>query len=227
VSKTIYISPSTQEHNLGVLDYDTEEKRMNQVADVVCKCLDASKIKYYRNKPEMTLAQVVNDSNSKKVDFHFAIHSNAGKTPNTAQGSEVHIFSKGGDAEKFAKIIYEKISVLTPSADRGIKVSPQLYELKNTNAKTALIEVAFHDSTKDARFIIDNIVQIGVELARGICEFFNEQFINPYASPTPPATNPVAKYRVQIGAFASLDSAKALRDKAIKAGFKDAFVNDK
>jgi N-acetylmuramoyl-L-alanine amidase len=211
-----YISPSTQEHNVGVGKYGTEEKRMNEIADVVCKCLTASGVQYFRNRPEMTLGEVVRDSNSKKVDFHFAIHSNAGG----GQGCEVHIFQKGGEAERFAKIVYSRISALTPVADRGIQVSPQLYEVNKTLAPTALIEVSFHDDSKDATFIVDHIHQIGVELAKGICEFAKTPFVNPYAT----ASETVSKYKVQVGAFANLDNAKALLEEVKKAGFTDAFI---
>ena len=76
MAKIVYLSPSTQENNKGVGSYGTEEKRMNEISDVVEKVLKAHGIKVYRNKPSMSLSQVVMDSNSKKPDIHFAIHSN-------------------------------------------------------------------------------------------------------------------------------------------------------
>ena len=47
----------------------------------------------------MTLQQVVADSNAKKPDLHFALHSNAGG----GSGAECWISAKGGQAEQFAK----------------------------------------------------------------------------------------------------------------------------
>ncbi len=40
----VYLSPSTQENNIGIGGYGTEEKRMNQVADVVERLLKSSGI---------------------------------------------------------------------------------------------------------------------------------------------------------------------------------------
>jgi len=167
----IYISPSTQEHNVGAGDYGTEEFRMNQVADVVCSELTKYGIEWRRNKPEMTLQQVVADSNAYGPDIHFAIHSNA-SAEKKARGAEVHIYGKGGERERFAKIVYEKIAALTPTADRGVFISPHLYELAKTKAQAALIEIAFHDNPDDARFIQENIQRIGIALAEGIREYF-------------------------------------------------------
>lgn len=76
--KSIYLSPSTQENNVGAGSYGTEEQRMNQVADVIQKVLERHGVRVYRNKPEWPLSQVVVDSNAKKPDVHFAVHSNAG-----------------------------------------------------------------------------------------------------------------------------------------------------
>lgn len=172
----IYISPSTQEKNLGAGNYGTEEQRMNEIADVVCKCLTSSGISWDRNSPEMTLQEVVEDSNAKKPDIHFAIHSNAGG----GRGTEVLIYALGRASEVFAKIIYGKMAPLTPSQDRGIKVRTDLYELRKTTAQACLIEIAFHDNEEDAKFITENIQQIGAALAQGICEYFKVPFKDPY-----------------------------------------------
>lgn len=166
---TIYISPSTQERNVGYGKYGTEEARMNQIADVVCKYLDDTDIVYYRNDPRMTLSHVINDSNSKKPDVHLAIHSNAGG----GTGAECWVYDLSGEHYKFAKIIYGKISAITPMKDRGIKVGTHLGELRSTKAPACLIEIAFHDRKEDAEWIINNITLIGTELAKGICEYFN------------------------------------------------------
>lgn len=215
---SIYISPSTQEHNIGVGGYGSEEMRMNQIADVVCKCLEASKVTHYRNKPNMSLAQVVADSNSKNVDIHFAIHSNAGG----GRGAEVHVYRLGEASEKFAHTVYSKLSPLTPSADRGIKVSPKLYELNATKAQAALLEVAFHDNPADAAFIMNNIQNIGVALAEGICQFFSIPFVNPYAVPAPAPVSDTL-YRVQVGAYRNKANAVAMANRLRAAGY-DALI---
>ena len=59
MSKSVYLSPSMQENNVGVLNYGTEETRMNQIADVVQKVLQDYGVDVYRNRPEWSLGQAV------------------------------------------------------------------------------------------------------------------------------------------------------------------------
>jgi N-acetylmuramoyl-L-alanine amidase len=76
MSKIVYLSPSTQEKNIGAGNFGTEEYRMGLICNITEKVLKCHGVTVYRNKPEMTLAQVVIDSNKKNPDIHFAIHSN-------------------------------------------------------------------------------------------------------------------------------------------------------
>ncbi len=81
MGKSIYLSPSAQENNIGVLNYGDEERRMNEFCDKLIWYLNKGKgdIAIYRNDPSMSLTQIIEDSNAKSPDFHFSIHSNAGK----------------------------------------------------------------------------------------------------------------------------------------------------
>lgn len=170
---TIYLSPSAQENNIGYDNYGSEERRMNQITDVIIRYLDETEVIYYRNDPNMTLNQIINDSNSKNPDTHLAIHSNAGG----GTGAECWIYDWGGEDERFARIIYNKISNITPMEDRGIKIGPHLAELNGTIAPACLIEIAFHDRPEDAIWIMNNIDLIGRELAKGIVEYFGLDFV--------------------------------------------------
>lgn len=170
---SVYISPSTQEKNIGAGDYGTEEKRMNQVANYVVAELRRFGVTVYRNNPEMTLLQIVKDSNLKKPDLHFAIHSNAGG----ARGGEVYCHRFGGVGEKLARNVYRYLELLTPVADRGVKEGynfygpgKHMYELAETNAPAALVEIDFHDSPKAADWIMEHVEAIGIALARGVLE---------------------------------------------------------
>ncbi|NLB54940.1 MAG: N-acetylmuramoyl-L-alanine amidase, partial [Lentisphaerae bacterium] len=174
MSKTVYLSPSMQEENIGVGDYGTEEKRMNAVCDVVQNVLQKHGVTTYRNRTDMTLREIVSDSNSKKPDIHLAIHSNAGGSSNAgrARGAEVYCYRFGGEGERLARAVYDRISAITPSSDRGVKESHShfgpgrpLYETAKTIAPAALVEIAFHDNLEDAAWIINNTKLIGTELA--------------------------------------------------------------
>ena len=197
MSKTVYLSPSMQEENIGVGDYGTEEKRMNAVCDVVQNVLQKHGVTTYRNRTDMTLREIVSDSNSKKPDIHLAIHSNAGGSSNAgrARGAEVYCYRFGGEGERLARAVYDRISAITPSSDRGVKESHShfgsgrpLYETANTTAPAALIEIAFHDNPEDANWIIYNIELIGTELARGVLDYFGIKYIKEEKPKTPEET---------------------------------------
>lgn len=218
MSKSVYLSPSTQESNMGTGDYGTEEGRMNQVADVTERVLKEHGITVYRNKPEMTLSQVVADSNSRKPDIHFAIHSNAGG----GRGCEVYCHKFGGNGEKLAKAVYSELSPLTPTGDRGVHEGynfygpgKHMYELAYTNSPAALVETAFHDNQSDAQWIINNLEDIGIALAKGVLDYFGIQYV---PTTQKPETNAKC-YRVQIGAYNIKANAEVLLAKLKAAGF--------
>lgn len=183
MSKSVYLSPSTQENNIGVSNYGTEEQRMNEVCDIVQKHIIHHGITVFRNRPGMTLKQVVADSNAKDPIIHFAIHSNANN--GKSRGCEIYCHRFGGEGERLARSVYNEIEPITPSTDRGIKEGANffgqgkpLYELAYTHAPAALIEIAFHDQADDATWILNNIEPIGIAIAKGIINYFGIAWID-------------------------------------------------
>lgn len=181
MKKSVYLSPSTQEYNQGYGGYGTEEQRMNEVADVTQQALERHGLTVCRNRPEWKLPQVVADSNAKRPNVHLAIHSNAGG----GRGCEVYCHRFGGDGEKLARAVYEELSPLTPTVDRGVKEGynffgpgVHMYELAETNAPAALVEIAFHDNPDDAQWLISHIEEIGAALAKGILKYFNLPYLD-------------------------------------------------
>lgn len=151
--------------------------RMNELTDIIEPALRSAGLVVYRNKPEMTLKEVVKHSNSLKPDVHFAIHSNAFNTK--VRGLEVFCHRFGGEGERLARIIYNKLEPLTPTKDRGVKEGANfygegkhLYELSNTIAPAALVEIAFHDNPEDAKWIINNMGIIADAIVQGIFVYF-------------------------------------------------------
>lgn len=181
--KSIYLSPSTQENNVGAGSYGTEERRMNEIMDLIENQLRGKYI-LYRNRPEMSLRQVVADSNAKSPDLHFALHSNAGGS----LGTECWICARGGQAEKFANLLYKKVGALTPTADRGVKVSTSLYEVNKTRAPAVILEIDFHDNAQAAQWIIDNKTAVAHACVQAIMEFFGD------AVPEQPEEKPTEKW---------------------------------
>ena len=184
---SVYLSPSSQEKNGNKNVNYIEETEMNLIADILQEELNRHGVTTYRNTPIMTVSQMVADSNSKNVDFHLAIHSNAGG----GKGAECYICGRGGKAEKFANAIYDNLASLTPHGDRGVKVSTSLYEPKYTTSPAVLVELDFHDNDNIAKWIQDNRKPLAVALCKGILSQFGIAYVEAQPEPTPePTPNP-------------------------------------
>ena len=120
-----------------------------------------------------SLAERASSANSWKANIYVSLHSNAGG----GRGCEVYAYSRVAAGAKIARLIYDRLEKITPSADRGVKYNSSFYELRATEAPACLVEIAFHDNLDDANFIINNIELIGEEIAKGIKEYFGEENI--------------------------------------------------
>lgn len=165
----IYLSPSTQSKSFGVGSFGTEEYRMNMIADVVeRKLLENGNFLVFRNKSNMTKETIIKDSNNIKADMHIAIHSNYGG----ARGPEC--FVKVGDERSngIAKEIYKALIKIyyDKSTDNGLEYNNEILEIMMVKASAVLVELGYHDNVKDAKWITDNIEEIGTAIANGIIE---------------------------------------------------------
>jgi len=176
MQKAVYLSPSTQEGNIGAGAYGTEKKRMNQVCDVVEAELIRHGVITYRNKPEMSLSQIIADSNSKKKDYHFAIHSDASGA-GVARGCTIFCYSKESKGYTLAQNVYAEVEPLTPAQDRGVRFKPTFAEIGKTNTPAALIEVSFHDNIFDATWIMASIEPLGIAISKGILKTLGITYI--------------------------------------------------
>ncbi len=174
----VYLSPSVQEWNYGYGSYGTEQYRMNLIADVVQYDLQRHGLNVIRNSPDMTLTEIVRESNSYAPKAHVAIHSNASDS-HSARGPAVYVHRFGLRSEQLANDIYDRLLSIAPTDGFGVKEGisefggQSYYELKRTAAPAVLVEVAFHDQPADAQYIIDHIVEIGIAISKGILEFFD------------------------------------------------------
>jgi N-acetylmuramoyl-L-alanine amidase len=212
----IYVSPSVQDWNKGVEGYGTEEKRMNELADYIEPLLQHNGFTVYRNKPTMTLNEVVKDSNKQvgKNGIHLALHSNAGG----GSGAEIYYYSGSYAGQKLAQDIYNEVSKLTPFPDRGVKHNTSFLELNGTSAIAVLLESVFHDHKDDVKWIKENMEPLAKAIVKGVCKHTGTPFVNiiPKANP-----EPKIYYRVVAGSFTNYENAenqkRLLKDRGFKA----------
>lgn len=174
------------------------------------------------------LRRIVAKCNAHKADLDVSIHFNAGANDSTGNGkttgTECFVFSEGSaTAKKYALNIVNAIERLG-FKNRGVKVNPNLYVLKNTKAQAVLIECCFVDDKDDAllydaRSMADAIVfgLTGIKYEDKIIQI-NEG--TPEKDEETPTGNQDAIYRVQVGAYRNLENAKVLQHELESMGIK-------
>ncbi len=178
---SVYLSPSLQEFN-SYIGGGNEEYYMNLIADEMVPYLVASGITFARNRPDQTLSQVINESNSYNYDFHLAIHSNASPPDlsGAIRGTDIY-YSKTNESSKRAADIIEnnfKAIYPEPSLVKTVETNT-LAEVRNVKSANVLIEIAYHDNIEDATWIRNNIEEIAKNLALSLTEYFDIPLINP------------------------------------------------
>ena len=209
----VYLSPSAQERNIGYGGFN-EEFEMNLIADILDPRAKELGFVIKRNKRDMSLNQIIADSNKFDPDIHVAVHSNAGG----GEGTEIWVMKKGYEAEKLAKTIYKHLAPLTPEKDRGIRESGNsLGETSRTNAPAVIIEISFHDYKNDAIWMKKHREEIAESILKGMCEYAGIEY-KPKAE-----INPDVFYRVVTGSFNKKSNAADRVAALEKAGF-DSFI---
>ncbi len=174
--KCVYLSPSVQQFNEYV-NGGNEEQYMNLIADSVAKYLTEDGICYTRNSPDMSVGEIINQSNSGDYALHLAIHSNAAPEGLYGEitGSEVYYFPTSERASLLAQIIVSNLREIYPDPEKvTARTTRSFAELRRTRAPSVLVEVAYHDNEDDASWIKENIDEIGRALATSVKEFLDE-----------------------------------------------------
>ncbi|MCI5745710.1 MAG: N-acetylmuramoyl-L-alanine amidase [Erysipelotrichaceae bacterium] len=170
---SIYINPSVQYDNEYANNLGNEGENMNKISNILVDILkENTNIDVYCNNelPGLSLSSSIKNSNSLNVDYHLALHSNAGK----GKGSEGWYDSS---SYYFTKSIIDSLDNVLPYKTRGLKNGiSTLYELKKCNATSSLIEILFHDEEVQALFITTHYEQIATAIYDGIINYFIKSY---------------------------------------------------
>lgn len=167
----IYLNPSVQTKNMYTGYEISESDTMNIVAKKAYDLLKKdNRFIVYINDSLKPLKESVNEINSLDIDYHLALHTNAGG----GSGSEVYYYEN--TSSYLAKHSLESFNKYHTFPTRGIKKNNNFYELKNSKAKNkALIEFLFHDKINEANFIINNYDLLATSVYETFINIFNEQ----------------------------------------------------
>lgn len=158
----IYLNPSVQTKNMYYGNKISEATAMNNVSKIIYANLkDHPRFIVYHNDRMLSLKDSVMESNKLEVDYHIALHTNAGG----GSGSECYYYKD----KSFAKDILNTFDTYHSFPKRGIKDGSHLYELKNSTAKNkALIEFLFHDNKNESIFIQNNYDLLAMSIVETI-----------------------------------------------------------
>ena len=170
--KRVYLSPSCQEHNLGVLKYGTEEARMHQLSAIITDKLESRGISTRRPLPSWDMSRVCRDSDGWNADIHVCLHTNAG-------GDGCVGFYGSTKGERLTRLIYKYVAPLSPGKDEGIRAWPELYEIRHTNAPVAYLELFHHTSKADVADYLAEKNAYADAIVHGILDYFGISYSRP------------------------------------------------
>lgn len=133
----------------------------------------------------------VQKAEANNVDLFISIHfDKAYSSYNGALGTGTWVVGLGGNAEKYARRIVNKVANGTGLKNRGVKVNSKLYELRKTSMPAVIVEVCFCEATEDVRIYREKGADfIGKLIAEGISDKEINEDDN-YIPPTPDKPEP-------------------------------------
>ena len=172
----IYNSPSSQPHNMYAVGSVSEQEQCRAVA----KLLTEAQIRcgfQARAGLSGTMYTRVAESNAWGADWHTPYHTNAFN--NAVMGTRIMVHHLGGEAEKMARCIMNRLAPITPGCSDNITAHPEIFEIKASDAPCVYIESVFHDTIEEARWHIEHNREIAEAICRGFCDYYEVPYIEP------------------------------------------------
>lgn len=212
----VYLSPSDQWSNIVASGKHSEAFHCIKIADYARAYLELNgyNVKVGSSVAENSYKDRVKESNEWGADLHIPIHTNAGGGNGTlmlcypTQINNAYVYN-----------IYKEVAKLTPTKDKGIQTTSNLYEINATKCVTAYLECEFHDNEETEKWIDNNEKELGRAIAKGICNadgkanFAELDNLNKF-------------YKVQVGAFHNRKNAEKLKKELTKNGYNSYIVEE-
>lgn len=230
MAKKVYIAVGHGGEDPGAVANGFKEKDLNLVTAIACKdelLRHGVEVNIDRTTDiELTMTQTVNACNIYAPDLALDIHHNAGG----GDGAEVFYSINGGTGKTLAVNILDEIVKIGQNS-RGAKTrkgsdgSDYYGFIRRTSAPAVIVECAFLDNKTDVQIVDTKAEQkaMGVAIAKGVLKTLGVNYVESSEKPSA-TTSADIWYRVQCGAFRSLQNAERLRDELRSKGYSDAFI---
>lgn len=104
------------------------------------------------------------------ADYFLSIHCNSSTNPN-ANGSEIYVYRSQTRAYFMAQDILGQIVSQVGTRNRGVKINPSFYVLRNTRMPAMLIELAFITNPEDAEKLRNDQAIFAQAIYDGLVEY--------------------------------------------------------
>ena len=108
--------------------------------------------------------------------------------------------------------IYKEVAKLTPTKDKGIQTTDNLYEINGTKCVTIYLECEFHDNEDTEKWIDEHEKELGRAIAKGVCDADGKVSFAEL-------TGIKKMYKVQVGAFHNRKNAEKLKKELSDKGY--------
>ena len=176
-NKLVYLSPSNQMHNKYFTGNTTEGEQMIKVATKTKPILENAGYDVILPDIDKPIKERSKEANDMGALAYVAIHSNAisGNNNGSSNGPIVFYNGKNKGAKSLAQNLYNNVSAITMTKGAGIKddilTDKPFAEIRIPSMANCLIEVEYHDYSKGATWIINNISKLGDAIARAIISY--------------------------------------------------------
>jgi N-acetylmuramoyl-L-alanine amidase len=184
--RNIFISPTNQVANQYATGNTTEAAQAIRIGDALAADLRSAGFNVRVAAPSTSISSGtrMREANAWPADLYITLHTDAGG----GHGCTV-MCHPGRESHPIIQAVYQSLSVLTPTADRGVRARGDLLEINQTNMLCCYIEASFHDNVTDAQWIINHTAEIARAIAQGITTGAGGGILPmPPATATPPVT---------------------------------------
>lgn len=217
----VYLSPSSQGNNRYSYGNWTEAQVCRRIAEYAKTALERNGFAVKLAKEGLNIQQRIAESNDWGADVHQPIHTNAGG----GDGTLVMCYT-GCAKDRYVKNVYSEVASLTPTKDDGIRVNTSIAEISGTVAMCPYLEVEFHDNSATAKWIVNNMRNIGEAIAKGYCKAEGKTYKSGSSADDGVSHESGVLWRVQVGAYRDSKNAAARGEQLRKRGFESYIYLD-
>ena len=213
----VFVSPSNQSGNRYAYGNTTEREQCEKIANALIPHLTRCGITPVYDFSKDMYGRVAM-SDAENCDIHLPIHTNAFN--GSVSGTRIYCFDRSGVGYKVSSAIFTELAPITPGTSESVQTA-NFYEIRVPRAKTAYVEVEFHDNPNSAKWIIEHTEDIAVAICKGLCRYAGIAYVPEKA---PEQADNGGLWKVQVGAYKNKANAEKMAEKLKEAGFPTYIV---